>query len=67
MPTVPLYIRSRQWERLKEMERLLKIPWQEIVRTAVDEFLARNSIEELRKKVEARMHGKGAKKALPAG
>jgi len=56
MPTVPLYIRQRQYERLRELERILRVPWQEIVRLAIDEFIARGRIEEIRRKMEARMN-----------
>ncbi|RLC34282.1 MAG: hypothetical protein DRZ76_02955 [Candidatus Nealsonbacteria bacterium] len=63
MPTVPLYLRARQYERLRELERILRVPWQEIVRTAIDEFIARNRIEEIKSKLEARLNA-ARKKAL---
>ena len=63
MPTVPLYIRQRQYEQLRELERILRIPWQEIVRAAIDEFIQRNQINEIRRKLEVRLNAT-RKKAL---
>jgi len=65
MPTVPLYIRSKQFEQLRELERILHVPWQEIVRTAIQEFLTRNTIEDIKRKVEAKARGKRAPAQVP--
>ena len=51
MPTVPLYIRARQWEQIREIARILDIPWQELVRQAIDEYIRRFKAEKLGIKV----------------